>query len=74
MMKTAAANAADVHAGTLADRLQAFENGDVFCGIGGHSGIGFCWVLQGSAGFYWVRFYRLRFYWVQFYWVQFPVD
>ena len=28
------ADAADVHAGALADGLEAFEDGDVFCGVG----------------------------------------
>ena len=31
------ADAADIHAGTLADRLQTFENGDVFRGVLGGS-------------------------------------
>ena len=33
MMQPGGADAADVHAGPLADRLEAFENGDVFCGV-----------------------------------------
>ena len=33
-MQPGDADAADVHAGALADGLEAFENGDVFCGVG----------------------------------------
>ena len=39
VMEAGAADAADVHAGALANRLEAFEDGDVFGGVGsGHSG------------------------------------
>jgi len=34
VMQTGAADAADVHAGTPTDRLETFEYGDVFCGVG----------------------------------------
>ena len=34
VMKTARARRADVHARAQADRFEAFEDGDVFCGIG----------------------------------------
>ena len=37
MMQAGRADAADVHAGALANRLEAFEDGDVFGGVG-HSG------------------------------------
>ena len=33
MMQAGGADAADVHAGPFADRLEPFENGDVFCGV-----------------------------------------
>ena len=33
MMKAGGADAADVHAGTLANRLEPFENRDVFSGV-----------------------------------------
>jgi hypothetical protein len=33
MMKSGGADAPDVHARSLANRLQPFENGDVFCGV-----------------------------------------
>ena len=33
VMQAGAANAADVHAGALPDRLEAFEDGDVFGGV-----------------------------------------
>ncbi len=56
------ADAADVHAGTLADRLEPFENGDVFRGVGWWHSAWFYGVLRGSAGFYGVRFYGVRFY------------
>ena len=40
MMQAGGADAADVHAGTLANRLEAFEDGDVFGGIrGAHEAI-----------------------------------
>ena len=40
VVQAGAADAADVHAGALADGLEPFENGDVFCGVGsGHAGI-----------------------------------
>ena len=35
MVQPGGADAADVHAGTLADGLEPFEDGDVFCGVGG---------------------------------------
>ena len=37
MVQPGGADAADVHAGPLADRLEPFENGDVFRGVVGHS-------------------------------------
>ena len=36
MVQAGGADAADVHAGPLADRLEPLENGDVFCGVVGH--------------------------------------
>ena len=47
MMEAGGADAADVHAGALADGLEPFEDGDVFCCVAGHLG-----VLRGSTGFY----------------------
>src|SRR5690606_10052590 len=38
MVEAGRPDASDVHAGPTTDRLQAFENGDVFRGIGGHDG------------------------------------
>ena len=34
MVQPRAADPADIHAGPVADRLEPFENGDVFCCIG----------------------------------------
>ena len=36
MVQAGGADAADVHAGPLADRLEPFEDGDVFCCVVGH--------------------------------------
>jgi hypothetical protein len=36
MMQSGGPDAADVHAGTTANGLEAFENSDVFGGIGRH--------------------------------------
>jgi hypothetical protein len=33
VMQAGGAHTSDVHSGTLADRFQSFENGDVFCGV-----------------------------------------
>ena len=41
MVQAGGADAADVHAWTLANRLEAFEDGDVFCCICGHFRAGF---------------------------------
>src|SRR5207248_2484942 len=49
MMETLAIDAADIHGGSLPDRLQSFENLDVFRAIGRCSGGGkrthFDWIL-----------------------------
>ena len=37
MVEASRARRADVHARPQPDRLEALENGDVFCGIGGFS-------------------------------------
>jgi hypothetical protein len=37
MEQAGRSDAADVHAGTLADRLEAFQDRDVFCCVGGQS-------------------------------------
>ena len=36
VVQAGGADAADVHAGPLANRLEPFENGDVFGGVVGH--------------------------------------
>ena len=55
VMEACRSDSADVHAGTFSDGLEAFEDCDVFRGIGRHSGIRFYRVLRGSARFYKVR-------------------
>src|SRR3954466_14932282 len=45
MMKAGGADAADVHAGTLAYGFESFEDGDVFRCVA-------CWHPGGSTGFY----------------------
>ena len=37
MVQPSRADAADVHSGAFADRLEPFENGNVFCCVVGHS-------------------------------------
>jgi hypothetical protein len=39
MVESGGADAADLHARPLANRLEPFEDGDVFCCVGGHQGI-----------------------------------
>jgi hypothetical protein len=62
MMKPGAADASDVHARPLADRLEAFEDGYIFGGIGRH-GSGFRgspftvrFLVRGSAFADWSAF------------------
>jgi hypothetical protein len=40
MMQAGGSDAADVHAGPLANRLESFEDGNIFRGVRGHQLVG----------------------------------
>ena len=50
VVQAGGADAADVHAGPLADGLEPFENGDVFGCVVGHTSAGIGWrVVEGDV-------------------------